>query len=234
MTVREFIEQNPGATLNMMTPGGYITLTPITATELLQGKSVEAHPGTNEHWAKVTAEELLPEEITQCQEHPKIPNCFYMITGYVQEHGKEIAQFAGTMQTQCWRGQHTFEWDDISFEQEIIADDGKLNFCVPVYFDAYGIFGDAVSKLEPDDSCNVYANYNLDEGDICEYLQIVIKYGDGHDDTAFYQLTPEEQEMFLRKMDAYCMETTGKSLKEWQQEYRQGQSPTAMTEVPRM
>ena len=234
MTVREFIEQNPQATLNMMTPGGYVTLTPAMAADLIRGNSVDAHPGANEHWVKVTAEELLPQEIIECKEHPTTPDFFYILSGYVQEHGKVVSQFYGTMQTKCWRGQHPFDWEDISFEQEIIADDGRLNFCVPVYFDTYGIFGDAVSKLEPDDSYNVYANYNLDEGDICEYLQIVIKYGDGHDDAAFHQLTPEEQEMFLRKMDAYCMETAGKSLKEWQQEYRQGQSPTAMTEVPRM
>lgn len=234
MTVKEFIEKHTDATMNMMTPGGYVTLTPITAAELLRGMSVDAHPGANEHLAKATAEELLPQEIDQCREHPEIPNCFYMMTGYVQEHGKEITQFAGTMQTRRWGGQHPFDWEDISFEQEIIADDGKLNFYVPIYFDAYGIFGDAVSKLWPDDSYNVYANFDLDEGDICEYLEIVIKYGDGHDDTAVYHLAPEEQEMFLRKMDAYCMETGGKSLNDWQQEYQQEQSPTSMTEAPQM
>lgn len=113
-------------------------------------------------------------------------------------------------------------------------DDGKLNFYVPIYFDAYGIFGDAVSKLEPDDSYNVYANFDLDEGDISEYLEIVVKYGDGHDELAYYHLTPEEQEMFLRKMDDYCMETTGKNLSDWRQEYQQEQSSMAMTEELQM
>ena len=228
MTVREFIEKHPDATMNMMTPRGYVTITPEIAAGLLRGEGVDSHPGVNEHWAKVTAEELLPQEIDQCREHPEIPNCFYMITGYVQEHGKEVTQFVGTMQTRCWRGQHSFDWDDISFEQEIIADDGKLNFYVPIYFDAYGIFGDAVSKLEPDDSYNVYANYDLEEADISEYLEIVIKYGDGHDDVAYYQLSPEEQEMFLRKMDDYSQQMTGKSLDRWCQEYLQEQSTAEM------
>ena len=234
MTVREFIKQNPDATLNMMTPGGYVTLTPAMAAELMQGKSVDAHPGADEHWVRVTAAELLPQEIDQCRAHPDIPNCFYVMTGYTQEHGKEITQFAGTMQTRCWRGRHPFDWEDISFEMEVIVDDGKLNFYVPVYFDANGIFGDAVSKLEPDDSYNVYANFDLDEGDISEYLEIVVKYGDGHDDVAYYRLTPEEQEMFLRKMDDYCMKTAGKSLDEWQQEYQQEQSSPDMTEAQQM
>ena len=48
------------------------------------------------------------------------------------------------------------------------------------------------------------------------------------------ELTPEEQEMFLRKMNAYCMEVGGKSLKDWELEFQQNQSSTAMTEAPQM
>lgn len=46
-------------------------------------------------------------------------------------------QITCTMLPPCWRGQHPFDLDDIDFEQEIIADDGMLNFYVPIYFDAY-------------------------------------------------------------------------------------------------
>jgi len=172
----------------------------------------------------MSPEELLPQEVVQCKEHPDIPNCFYLLSGYNQEHGNETMKFLGMMQAKCWRGEHPFEWDDISFEQEIIADDNKLNFYVPIFFDAYGIFGEAVSKLEPDDSLNVYANYDLDEGDISEFLEIVVKYGDGHDDIAYYQLSPEEQELFLRKMDDYCQAQTGQNLAEWTQKYAQENS----------
>lgn len=234
MTIKEFIEQNPDATLDMMTPVGFLQFTPEQVAELFQCECVNAHPGDRESWAKVTMEELLPQEILHCKPHPHIPNYYYMFTAQEQEHGKEISQFAGTMQAKCWRGQHPFDWNDIAFEQEIIESDGSLNFYVPIYFDAYGIFGDAVSKLEPDDSYNVYANYDLEEGDVSEYLEIVVKYGDGHDDLAYYRLSPEEQEMFLRKMDAYCMEVGGKSLKDWELEFQQNQSSTAMTEAPQM
>lgn len=234
MTVKEFIEQNPDATLDMMTPVGFMQLTPEQAAELLQGECVNAHPGDRESWAKVTMEELLPQEILHCKPHPHIHNYYYMFTAQEQEHGKEISQFAGTMQAKCWRGRHPFDWNDIAFEQEIIESDGSLNFYVPIYFDVYGIFGDAVSKLEPDDSYNVYANYNLDEGAVSEYLEIVIKYGDGHNDAAYYQLTPEEQEKFLRKMDAYCLQIVCKSLDDWRQEYLQEQSSAAMTDSPQM
>ena len=80
----------------------------------------------------------------------------------------------------------------------------------------------------------MYANYDLEEGDVSEWLEIVVKYGDGHDDLAYYQLSPEEQEMFLRKMDDYCMEVGGKSLDDWRQEYLQEQHSSAMTEAPQM
>lgn len=52
MTVREFIEKHPDATMNLITPGGYVTLTPVTAAELLQGISVDGHPGANEYFVK--------------------------------------------------------------------------------------------------------------------------------------------------------------------------------------
>jgi len=66
-------------------------------------------------------------------------------------------------------------------------------------------------------------NYNLDEGEISDYLEITVIYGDGHEDIAYYQLLPEEKEMFLRKMDAYCQETAGISLAGWEQQYMQEQ-----------
>lgn len=226
MTVKEFIGKHLDATLNLMIPSGYVTVTPAIVVDLLQGKSVDVHPGANECWAKMSAEELLAQEVVQCKEHPDIPNCFYLLSGYVQEHGNETMKFLGMMQAKCWRGEHPFAWDDVSFEQEIIADDNKLNFYVPIFFDAYGIFGEAVGKLEPDDSYNVYANYDLDEGDISEYLEIVVKYGDSHDGIAYYQLSPEEQEMFLQKMNDYCQAQTGQNLAEWTQKYAQENSIT--------
>lgn len=72
----------------------------------------------------------------------------------------------------------------------------------------------------------MYANYDMDEGDISEYLEILVKYWDGVEDTAMYRLSRKEQEMFLRKMDDYSQHQTGKSLSEWQQEYKQQQMRT--------
>ena len=135
-------------------------------------------------------------------------------------------QIAGTMQAECWRGERQFEWDEISFSEEIVVDDKTLNFYVPIFFDAAAVFGKQVERLGPDDSFDVYANYDMDEGDISEYLEILVKYHDGVEDVAMYHLTPEEQEMFLRKMDEYCMSTLGQSIQEIAQKHQQNMEQT--------
>lgn len=143
-------------------------------------------------------------------------------------------QISGTMQTECWRGERQFEWDEISFAEEIVEDDKTLNFCVPICFDAAAVFGKPVEKLGPDDSFDVYANYDMDVGEVSEYLQILIKYWDGVEDTAMYHLTPEEREMFFRRMGAYCRQIEGKSLEVLRQEYLDEQSAAVIIEVPHM
>lgn len=63
ITVREFIEAHPNASFDMMTPGGYVYLTPETAQLLLSGQSVKGNPGSSEFARDVPAEELLEQEI---------------------------------------------------------------------------------------------------------------------------------------------------------------------------
>ncbi|NLO86913.1 MAG: hypothetical protein GX096_16015 [Clostridiales bacterium] len=63
VTVREFIERHPDATFDMMTPGGYVYLTPETAQLLLSGQSVKGNPGSSEYARDVPAKELLDQEI---------------------------------------------------------------------------------------------------------------------------------------------------------------------------
>ena len=99
-------------------------------------------------------------------------------------------QIPGTIQTECWQGSRQFLWDEISFEEEIVADDNMLNFYVPIFFNAASVFGKQAERLGPDDSFNVYANYDMDAGAVCEYLEILVKYHDGVEDTAMYRLSP--------------------------------------------
>jgi len=53
----------PQASFDMMTPGGFVFLTPEAAKELLSGKSVTGHPGVSDSARMVTADELLNQEV---------------------------------------------------------------------------------------------------------------------------------------------------------------------------
>ena len=63
VTVREFLEQHPGSCFDMMTPGGFVCLTPEKAVLLLSGESVKGHPGEIEYAMEIPAEELLNQEV---------------------------------------------------------------------------------------------------------------------------------------------------------------------------
>ena len=84
-TVGAFLAAHPGDTFHMMTPGGYVDLSPELAAELLAGKSVSGHPGCAGCDQEVTAEELLPQIIARCNrqdgawylisDHPHLEQC---------------------------------------------------------------------------------------------------------------------------------------------------------------
>lgn len=63
MIVQQMLIKHPQASFDMMTPGGFVFLTPEAAKELLSGKSVTGHPGVSEHARVVTADELLNQEV---------------------------------------------------------------------------------------------------------------------------------------------------------------------------
>ena len=111
-----------------------------------------------------------------------------------------------------------FQWDDVSFSDEILEDNGKLNFYVPVTFDYMAIFGRFYGLLGEDPNINVYASYDLARNKVCDCLTIVIKYPEGKDEIRHYRLNPAEKDIFLRKMDIYCKEQTGKDLSRWDDE----------------
>jgi len=60
-TVKDFIIQNSGSTFDMMTPCGYVYLTPEKAKALLEGNSAMGHPGNPEYAMEVKADELLAQ-----------------------------------------------------------------------------------------------------------------------------------------------------------------------------
>jgi len=95
MTLKEFIEQHPDATLNMMTPGGYVLLTPELSQNLLHGDGINAHAGSSDARIAIQAAELLPQEVVRSQVHKSKPDYFYLLTAWEQEQAVSNQQMGG-------------------------------------------------------------------------------------------------------------------------------------------
>lgn len=63
VSVREFLEGHPGETFDMMTPGGYVYLTPQKAQHLLAGGTVMGNPGCPGFDMPISADELLEQVV---------------------------------------------------------------------------------------------------------------------------------------------------------------------------
>lgn len=77
MTVKELIIENPNVSLDLMTPSGYVFLTPQNAQELLSGQDVSGNAGTSDSSIKIRAEELLSQEIVSINAKD---NLFHILT----------------------------------------------------------------------------------------------------------------------------------------------------------
>nr|WP_326184183.1 hypothetical protein [uncultured Oscillibacter sp.] len=104
---------------------------------------------------------------------------------------------------------------EIKLADEICEVDNLLNFYVETGFDVDTVFGTHICTAENDDWLNVYANYDMASGQVCDELEIALHRGDGGEESLTYQLNAAEKEVLLRKMDAYCQERTGMSLADY-------------------
>ena len=103
--------------------------------------------------------------------------------------------------------------ENFSFADEITADDGRLNFYLENSFDVDRVFGTRTAKR--DDWLNVYANYDMASGQVCDMLEVDLHRADGREESLEYRLNAVEKSALLQKMDAYCQQQTRQSLKEY-------------------
>ena len=101
------------------------------------------------------------------------------------------------------RGSRELQPDDVYFDEEICDTDGKLNFYIPVLFNMDEVFGTHIGTPDSGDSVNIYANYDLETGQVSDTLEL----SDG------------ERAMLLSKMDAYCQKETGLDLARYRDSY---------------
>ena len=112
---------------------------------------------------------------------------------------------------------------NFSFGDEIIESDGKLNFYVQTEFDVDAAFGTFVLTDENDDWLNVYANYDIAQGKPCDTLELTLCKGDGSEESWSYPLNAAEKDVLLRKMEEFCQQQTGMSLRVYAQQFREEQ-----------
>lgn len=94
-------------------------------------------------------------------------------------------------------------------------DGHRLNFYVETSFDVDAVFGTHVCTAKNDDSLNVYADYDMASGQVCDMLEVDLHRADGRVESLEYCLNSVEKGTLLRKMDAYCRQQTGQSLKDY-------------------
>ena len=115
---------------------------------------------------------------------------------------------------------------NFSFGEEIIELDGKLNFYLQADFDVDAAFGTFVCTDQNDDWLNIYANYDMEQDRLCDTLELNLCKGDGSEESWSCPLNAAEQEVLLRKMEAFCQLQTGMSLHEYAQQLRDSESQT--------
>lgn len=109
------------------------------------------------------------------------------------------------------------------FSDEIIEQDGQLNFYIETWFDVDKVFGTHVLTDQNNDWLNVYANYDMERGEVCDTLELTLCKGNGADEHFAYPLNAAEKEVLHRKMDEFCQQQTGMSLTDYAQQLREEQ-----------
>ena len=104
---------------------------------------------------------------------------------------------------------------NFSFSDEITEMDDKLNFYIDTTFDVDAAFGTDVCTDKNDDYINLYADYDMESGQVCDELTIILWKGDGQSEERSYTLNAAEKEVLLRKMDEYCQQQTGMTLTDY-------------------
>lgn len=120
---------------------------------------------------------------------------------------------------------------DFSFSDEILMENGKLNFYVQADFDVDAAFGTFVCTDENDDWLNIYANYDIAQDRLCDSLELNLCKGDGSEENWSYHLNAAEQEVLARKMEAFCQQQNGMSLHDFARQLQEEPGPSPQMQM---
>ncbi len=131
-------------------------------------------------------------------------------------------------------GSRRLEATDISMAEDIVQHDNLLEFYLDVVFDPDKVFGIHVCTSDNDDYVNVYANYDLEAGQVCDDLEVYLVKGDGDEQDYKYRLNDAEKMHLRPRMEEYCQHRWNQSLADCQQQYRSEQSEAEQAMGPTM
>ena len=120
---------------------------------------------------------------------------------------------------------------NFSFSDEIMIENGKLNFYVQADFDVDAAFGTFVCTDENNDWLNIYANYDIAQDRPCDTLELNLCKGDGTEENWSYHLNAAEQEVLARKMEAFCQQQNGMSLHDFARQLQEESGPTPQMQM---
>ena len=120
---------------------------------------------------------------------------------------------------------------NFSFSDEVMMENGKLNFYVQADFDVDAAFGTFVCTDENDDWLNIYANYDLERDAVCDTLELNLCKGDGSEENWSYHLNAAEQEVLARKMEAFCQQQNGMSLHDFARQLQEEPGPSPQIQM---
>ena len=129
--------------------------------------------------------------------------------------------------------EHRLNVSRISFADEIMEMEGRLNFYVENTFDPDHAFGTFVCTEENDDWVNVYANYDIGKEQVCGTLEVNLCRGNGTEKTMLYHLSPAEKKTLAEKMDVFCQKQTGLSLKDYCAQIQAGDIRVVEPDTPK-
>lgn len=115
-------------------------------------------------------------------------------------------------------GSRTLAENEISFSEDIVQQDNRLEFYMDVVFDPDAVFGTSVCSTENDNYLNVYAYYDMDNRHVCDELTVIL-CGAERDCECRYKHSDSEKKALLPKMDEHSRRIWSLSLDDCVREY---------------
>lgn len=149
----------------------------------------------------------------------------------IRRFQERIADKAVLMDDAPLGGSRRLHPEDIQFSEDVVQDDDRLNFYLAVPDAVDEILGTQLCDPDADEWLNIYANYDMEHGRLCDTLEIYHS-GPGSEKGYQYYLSTSEREMLIPKMEEHLQWKWGKNLEQCRAEYLAEEQAADVQEKP--